>query len=525
MGLDTQRTHKRAIEAVNSGRYSEAEKLCTQLLQNNRNFDDAWFLKALSHAGRMDIRAATASIIEALKLSPNKPEYLAQFAKFCVLLNQDRRALLAADHAMQQKPVEALTLDTLGVVYSKLAEYTKAQTALSSAVDKNPENAQFQFNLASAEQFLGNQEQATFHYRKAIDLEPNFARAYWALSELTKNNSESDLIEPLTNLLSKPGLSDDDELYLSHALSREKEKLGDFDTAFELLERGKFRYRSKLNYSWVVDERLFEAISKAFPLDVKPEVDPQLGSDAIFILGMPRSGTTLVDRIVSSHSRVESLGELQNFAIAVKRESGVEGALVLDPNVTAKTSTMNVANIGKHYLQSIHNRDKTFERFIDKTPLNFLQLGYIAESLPGAKIVLLRRNPMDTCLSNFRQLFAVSFSYYNYHYDLVDTGHYFRMFDSLVKKWLDLYRDRIHIVDYESLTKDPEQSIHAMLQFCELDMEQTCLDFHKNKSAVATASAMQVREPIYRGSVARWKKYESSLEPLKAIFAEAKIEY
>lgn len=132
---------------------------------------------------------------------------------------------------------------------------------------------------------------------------------------------------------------------------------------------------------------------------------------------------------------------------------------------------------------------------------------------------------MDTCLSNFRQLFAVSFSYYNYHYDLVDTGNYFRMFDELMRHWLELYGNRIHIVDYEELTRSPEENIRGILDYCELDWEPQCLDFHKNSSAVATASAMQVREPIYRSAVQRWKKYEAQLQPLIDIFEAAGIQY
>ena len=158
-------------------------------------------------------------------------------------------------------------------------------------------------------------------------------------------------------------------------------------------------------------------------------------------------------------------------------------------------------------------------------PLNFLYLGHIVQALPAAKIVLLRRNPMDTCLSNFRQLFAVSFSYYNYHYDLVDTGHYFRLFDRLMRKWIGLFGERIHVVDYETLVQEPEAQVRSLLEYCGLDWDENCLNFHQNRTAVATASAMQVRQPLYSSSMARWKKYQDQLAPLKTIFDEAGIDY
>jgi len=520
-----QHIHTQALDAINSGRYRDAENLCHQLLNQDKTFSDAWFLKAMSHAGRLDIRTAVASVIEALKLSPNNTEYLAQFAKFCNLLGENRRALLAADHAMHHAPQQALSLDTIGVVYTKLGEYQKARTVLKKAVEKDSKNSQFHFNLASAEQFLGNAERAEHHYLQAINYQPNFARAYWALSELTKNTTSVIKLEQLETLLGQKGISDDDELYLCHALAREKEKLGDYQAAFEYLHQGKFRYRAKLNYSWVVDERLFGAIERVFPLDTTSNSPNGLGDEAIFVLGMPRSGTTVLERILSSHSRVESLGELQNFALAVKQESNTKSSNVLDPAVVERTSTLNMHRIGDRYLKSLHNRDPEKAYFVDKTPLNFLQLGYIAESLPSAKIVLVRRNPMDTCLSNYRQLFAVSFSYYNYHYDLVDTGHYFRLFDQLMKKWLELYGDRVHVVDYESLVENPEDELKSLLEYCKLDWESACLEFHKNESAVATASAMQVREPLYDSSIARWKNYRDQLAPLSKILDDAAIDY
>ena len=520
-----QQLHSKAIDAVNRGFYDEAEALCHTILNRDKSYSDAWFLKAMAHAGRLDIRTAVASLIEALKLSPNNTEYLAQFAKCCTLLDENRRALLAVEHAYSLKPEKALTLDTLGVVYTKLGKYEQARSVLRRAVEKNPNDSQFHFNLASVEQFLGNEQDAEQHYLEAVRLRPNFARAHWALSELKKNAPDEGRSNHLEELLKQETLSDDDELYLCHALAREKEKAGDYKSAFSLLEQGKFRYRSKLNYSWVVDERLFNAIDQAFPAKADVRDVTQQGGEAIFVLGMPRSGTTVLERILSSHSKVESLGELQNFAMAVKKESKTKSHLVLDPTVVEQTKNFDMAGIGKRYLESLYNRNTDVPYFVDKTPLNFLQLGYIAECLPNAKIVLVRRNPMDTCLSNYRQLFAVSFSYYNYHYDLADTGHYFRLFDQLVTKWVDMYSDRIHVVEYESLVEQPDSVVRDLLNYCGLEWEPACLNFHANEAAVATASAMQVREPLYNSSVGRWKKYEAELEPIKAIFDSAGIQY
>ena len=517
--------HRKALTALNNGRYSEAEACASELIRSDKSLSDAWFFKAMSHAGRMDLRNAIPSLINALKIAPANTEYLAQYAKLSVMVNNNAHAKGAAMDALARQPKQALTLDTIGVVLSKIGEYQHAAKALRQAVQKEPENAQFHFNLASAEQFLGNEDIAAKHYQQAIKIKPNFARAYWAHSELKKVSSNSENESKLESLLKVGELSDEDELYVCHALSRVKEKQGKFSEAFELLEQGKFRYRSKLNYSWVVDERLFNAIHQNLDAPLVSEAPVDLGREAIFIFGMPRSGTTLIERIVSSHDRVESLGELQNFGLAVKRVSNTPGHSVLDRHVLDQAKNIDLAQIGNQYLASLTNRDPKVDFFIDKTPLNFMHVGFIAAALPAAKMVLVRRNPMDTCLSNFRQLFAVSFSYYNYHYDLTDTAQYYRLFNELMNHWLTILSDRIHVLDYEELVKNPETESRKLLEYLGLEWQDKCLSYYENKDAVATASAMQVRQPIYAEAVKRWKKYETHLDPIKAVFDQYGIEY
>ncbi len=177
--------------------------------------------------------------------------------------------------------------------------------------------------------------------------------------------------------------------------------------------------------------------------------------------------------------------------------------------------------IGARYLASVAGRLAKSGRFIDKMPLNFLYVGFILNALPNAKVVCLRRNPLDTCLSNFRQLFAIHFSYYNYHYDLTDTAGYYILFDELMSHWRTAYGERI----YEVLTAEPETQVRALLDYLELLWDPACLEFHSNTTAVATASTMQVRQPIYQTSVARWKKYEPQLRDVKAMFDRHGIDY
>lgn len=523
--------HQQAIQAINEGEYARCEALCAQVLHIDERMADSWFLRAMCFSGMQQVQKALANLLKALRLSPRNPEYLAQYAKLCLLVNDQVRASEAAKRVLLHAPSDALTLDTVGVVFTKLSDYSNAYNALKGAVAAKPDHPQFNFNLASAAHFLGKSAEAEHYYQAAISIKPNFARAHWALSELHKNNSnKTQQPKVLERLLNSPDTTAEDELYLCHTLARIKEDAGDYAGSFNLLKRGKSRFGQQLDYTWKHDEALFNSIKESFPLPQSHNEQasckkPLLGEEAIFVLGMPRSGTTLVERILSTHSEVESLGELQNFAMTVKQLSNSKTANVLDIDVSAKARDLNRSELGQGYLNSLLSRSGEKPRFIDKTPLNFLQLGFICESLPAAKIVLVRRNPMDTCLSNFRQLFAVSFSYYNYQYSIKDTAHYYRLFDDLMSFWTHLYQDRIYVLDYERLIENPEVESQSLISFCGLDWEENCLKFYENKTVVATASAMQVREPMYKSSLARWRKYESDLAEAKAIFDAAGIEY
>ena len=236
---------------------------------------------------------------------------------------------------------------------------------------------------------------------------------------------------------------------------------------------------------------------------------------------MPRTGTTLVERILSSHSAVYAAGELTNFALAVKRAANTPSNRVLDVETLAAAANCDHAAIGAAYVESTRPRTGRTPRFVDKMPLNFLYAGLIRSALPAAKIICLRRNPLDACLSNYRQLFATSFSYYNYGYDLLDTGRYFLAFDALAAHWRRTLGGNYLEIRYEDVVDNTEREARRLIDFCELSWEPACLAFENNAAPVATASSAQVRRPIYRTAIDRWRKYEAQIEPLRKLLAEA----
>jgi hypothetical protein len=237
---------------------------------------------------------------------------------------------------------------------------------------------------------------------------------------------------------------------------------------------------------------------------------------------MPRTGTTLVERILSSHPDVFAAGELSNLGLVLKRMAQTPSNRVLDPETLTKGVTLDAARLGEEYVESTRPRTGHTPHFIDKMPHNFFYAALIHRALPNAKIICLRRGALDACLSNYRQLFATHFSYYNYAYDLLDTGRYYIEFDSLARHWRETlpaasYRE----VRYEDVVEHTEREARALVEFCGLEWNPACLAFHDNVAPVATASSVQVRRPIYRTAVERWRKYERELEPLRRLLEEA----
>ncbi|QKX17072.1 sulfotransferase [Microbulbifer sp. YPW1] len=513
--------HAAATQALNRGDMRSLHQCCREILQREPGHSDAWFLISIATAAAGQLNKALEMIERALQKAPRNEEYLSQKARYCAQLNRYAPAIQAADAAMAEKPQRALILDTLGVVYAKFDEHNKAITPLRQAVALSPDNAQFQFNLGSTEQFLGNQEAARNAYRKSIELKPDFARARWALSELEKNTRNSDKRDTLQSALEKPGLSAEDQLYLSHALARHYEQGGLYRDAFSVLAEAKSRYRQKSGYTFAQDAELFSSIKSAFPVDTAGESENDLGAESVFILGMPRSGTTLVEQIIASHSQVATLGELHEFPLIIKQHSATSSPQALSPEVVSAALRSAPEEIAKDYIERCRERGQNSARSIDKLPMNFLYIGFILRSLPRAKIVTLERHPLDVCLSNYRQLFSFNFRYYHYHYSLSDTARYICAYQDLMAHWKSIFGDRIYTVNYEGLTENPERESREMMQYLDLPWEHGCLNFYRSENAVSTASSVQVRQPIYRDAVERWKKYEKELAPAIEIFSRA----
>lgn len=509
--------YQAAQKALRESRLDDARHLCLQLIATQPAFADGYFLLGMSEASAGRLKPATEALEHAVRLAP-RAEYLAHYAKCLVLVRRENEALRVADRAASMQPSDALTLDTIGCVYSRLGAHEKAIPLFEAAVSRRPDHQQMRYNLASSLGFVGRFDEAADHCERIIAADPDFMKAHSTLSSLKKQTAESNHVARLTALLprARDGI---DELHLCYALAKEYEDLGNHDSAFQHLDAANRRRKAELGYHIDMDRRIFERLTQRFT-----QLDYFRGASdvteaPIFIIGMPRTGTTLADRILSSHPQIESAGELQAMPSAIKRLSGSASRFALDEPTIDGAGAVPTAALGRLYLELAAPHRRHNLRFIDKLPLNFFNVGYIARALPRAKIVCLRRHPLDTVWSNYKHLFAVNFSYYNYAYDLLDTAAYYVMFDRLMKLWQQLFPGRVLELQYESVVEDLEGQSRRLLAHCELEWTDECLRFYENTSAVATPSTTQVRQPIYRSALGRWRAYDRHLAPVREFFA------
>ena len=525
--------HAAAQEAMRDGQLREAHKHCLAILKMDQTFADAWFLCGViaSHNGQ---HAKAVEIIEnAVKLAPDNAEYRTELGKNLIASNQTEWALREAQTALSLDPLKPAVLNTLGTVFSHAGEHKSALLCFTRAAQLLEERAggtkelsiqwqaDFYFNSAASMQFAGHFAEAEQAYERAITLQPLMFKAHSALSTLRRQTSTDNHLKRLHELRSKVS-GPRDQLHLGHAIAKEQEDLGHYEDAFKHLTWAKQAQSAAGSYSAQSDKELFAGVRQLFSQEVFDTL--RAGCDnpePIFIVGMPRTGTTLVEQILSSHSQVYAAGELQNFPLQVNRLTGSSTNNAFNIETLEKSLQLESSVLGSAYIDSTRPRTGRSQHFIDKLPLNFVFLGLIKLALPNAKLVCLRRDPMDTCLSNYRQMFAVNFKHYKYNLDLLDCGRYYIQFDQLMQHWRKVMPGAVHEVEYEALVSHPEQVSRDLLAYCNLPWEEDCLSFHQRKTSVATPSAVQVRQGIYTNSVNRWQSYGDAMKPLYTLLRSA----
>lgn len=472
---------------------------------------DGPFLLGLSQKAAGQAQSASKFFSEVLELDSGRYDAAVELAWQQILMNRHGEASEMLDRYSAQLTNSPIYLDLAGQGYMRLARYRAAWRLFEKARQLQPNVDRFQANAAACAIYLGNVEEARSIFRKLLKRQPSHQRYHYELAQLGRATNDKH-IKQMLSLLRKADPDPTRNIFLFYALGKELEDLGRWDQAFEYYEKGGTAARSTMSYDVALDVDVMDkiiAVCTADWLSDGAEVE-ETGKTPIFVVGLPRTGTTLTERILSSHSQVESIGETQILHMILRRLSGVAKGADYTAEIVEHAARAPASLIAKEYLDSVSYRlgEKPF--ILDKLPENVLHLGFIAKAWPNARMIHVRRNPMDACFAMYKQ------SYFRFSYSLEDLARYYLAYDRLSGHWRKVLGGRMVECEYEDLVGNQDDATRRLLQGVGLPFEDACLDFEQNVSPIATASSVQVRERAHTRSVGKWRKFARQLEPLRA---------
>ena len=492
-----------------------AAAACRALNTEHPDYVPGW-ITATTIALRLGNPAAALERIEmAASLAGIDPQVLLQKTYCLHALRRYPEALNTAAAARRAATGHPVVLDAVGTYYSFAGEQALALAAYDEAITLAPGEAQFRYNRATVRRFLGDIDGAEADYDYVLARDPGDYEAYKNLADLRSQTAERNHIATLESLLAA-GIDDwRGEMQLRHALAKEYEDLGRYERSFAELERGARLRRRHMQYDVGTDVATVDWIIEAFPTAPEPSIRGCESTAPIFIVGLPRSGTTLVERILGSHSAVHSAGELNCFALAIVAAVRSKSSAQPLPRqqLISLSREIDFADLGRDYLKRARPDTIQQAHFTDKMPLNYLYCGLIRRALPNARIVHLTRHPMAACYAIYKTLFKDG---YPFSYDLDALASYYFAYRKLMAHWRATMPGSIHELHYERLVADQFVESRRLLEYCGLAWEEACGAFHLSPVASTTASATQVRRPMYNTSIAQWRHYERQLATLRA---------
>jgi len=428
-------------------------------------------------------------------------------------LGKDQEAGKKFDEALIIKPNYAEAANFRGVIFQNAGDLNNAIKYYHKSLKINPNLVDAYNNIGLAEKELNKTDNAIKAFENALTIDPNFASAYYNLTRFKHYTLSKKQVAKMQSLLCTDNISQSELIYINFALANTNENLENQDEFFKYLHEANRLRKKELNYSFDTSKKLFSIIYEIFneaPFSIKESLQAKtLTKRPIFILGMPRSGTSLVEQIISSHDSVYGAGELSTlmellYPILKERLSnGKDQSISFESNLTL---------IGKKYLDSLADLDTSANIITDKTPANFQNIGFIFSIFPNAKIIHLKRDPRAICWSIYKSNWSEIG--YGFSYNIDDLVKFYSLYSNLMNFWHKQFPGKIYDICYEDLTTNQEQETRKLLEYCELEWDENCLNFHKNKRAVRTASSLQVRDKMYQGSSEAWKKYEAHIRPL-----------
>jgi tetratricopeptide (TPR) repeat protein len=440
-----------------------------------------------------------------------------------VLMGLRRRTqgLTAARRAAELCRDDARLLQTLAKMHNDRNEPAEAKPLLARARELLPLDPAILYASAVCHFYLNEMDEAAALLERVLTLAPGNGYALYVRSQLRTQTAESNHVEHLRNTLLRPHIRRQDAISTYFALAKELEDLGEYQESFAALAEGNRIKRATLDYDVRNDVDAMGKVMAHYTREALAQAAPgEPSTGPIFILGMPRTGTTLVERILGSHSDVISLGELVDFPaemtdLALATHARLGSA---DPDLLRASLQMDFAELGRNYLKAVRPLTGDKPCFVDKLPFNFRYCGLIHQALPNAKIIHLTRDPIDTCYAIYKTLFINA---YHYSYQLDELAQFYVAYRRTMDHWHAVMPGVICDVSYEQLVADPAAQSRRLLEFCGLPWQDQVLEFHASRAASNTASAAQIRKPIYRSSVKKWRHFDTQLQPVVRRLAEA----
>ncbi|WP_373280317.1 tetratricopeptide repeat-containing sulfotransferase family protein [Novosphingobium naphthalenivorans] len=499
-----------------------AETLLRQRLKQDP-FDVAAIRLMAELAARIGrYRDSEALLRRALELAPAFAAARANLATVLYKQHRFAEAVGELDKVLAAGEVDAGKLNLKAAALGRIGGYDEALRIYTELTRTFPDHAKLWMSLGHILKTVGDQAEAIAAYRRALEIEPGLGEVWWSLANLkTVQFADADVAAMEAVLESGTGLSNEDRLHLHFALGKAFEDRAEPGKSFTHYAEGNRLRSEELKHDPDVIaaqvDHVIETLTPAFVAERMGQGDPS--PDPVFILGLPRAGSTLIEQILSSHSQIEGTMELPDIPQLAMREAREAGGKRQDwPDALAAMEPGRLAELGAEFLERTRIQRKTDKPFyIDKLPNNWGYLGFIALILPNAKIIDARRHPLDCCFSNFRQHFAKGQAF---AYDLSHIGRYYADYVRAMAHYDQVLPGRVHRVIHEQLLDDPEGEVRRLLDYLGLPFEEACLQFHTNTRAVRTASSEQVRRPINRDGVGQWRPYETWLGPLKAALGD-----
>lgn len=509
-----------ARELIQRGQFAEAEAICLRLNQQAPGIASVLLACDLEQA-RGNFNNALDMLTVVIQRHGEHPPLLLRRAQVLMTMRRRSEAFATAERAIEVAAPNRQLLFAVAAMYLETNNPPRAKTLLYRALELAPDDPQLVYNAALSHFYLNETAEADALLTRLLTIAPANGYAWHVRTQLATATAEKNHIAELRDALARPSMRDSDRMLTSYSLAKELEDIGEYAPSFEALLTANRIKRSTLQYDAQGDVRSMQNVMSHYSAEAMRSLrGGDTSHGAIFIVGMPRTGTTLVERMLGNHPMVASVGEAVDFPEEMTAAARATHARLnsQDPDLLRASLQMDFGDVGRRYLAAIRQLANGEPYLVDKLPFNFRYCGLIHKALPNASIVHLTRDPMDTCYAVFKTLFINA---YHFSYQLDELAEYFVAYRRMMDHWHAVMPGVILDVRYEDLVSDPEGQCRRLLAHCGLPWDDAVLEFHQSSKASTTASAAQVRRPVYQSSVQKWRNYARELQPVVRRLAEA----